>query len=183
MLPWFLSLPRPVFERGGRGAAELERRCLTTTGGVDLKEFCLSMRWNQTQYMTKAHQSMFLCGVRKSLSKRWASFHECCFSLSAAHIFPLFLLLLKREPLTDAVATVRTQTVTSFNSSLQIYYNRSYRCSTLSLVCLCALERPQSAGRGSCEEKRKSQRITITLGGENAIFYMSIYKLSEGTAM
>lgn len=134
-MPWFLSLPRPVFEEGGRGDMKRKRRCLTTTGGVDLREFCLSMRWNRTQYMTKADQRLFHCAVRKSLSNRWASSHECCFSLSlCCAYFPSALsLLLKREPLTDAAATVRTQTVTSFNSSFQIYYNRSYHCAANSL--------------------------------------------------
>lgn len=54
-------------------------------------------------------------------------------SLCCAYFPSALSLLLKREPLTDAAATVRTQTVTSFNSSLQIYYNRSYHCAANSL--------------------------------------------------
>lgn len=142
------------------------------------------MRWNRTQYMTKADQRVFHCGARKSLSNHSASSHEHCFALSSVHIF-LALSLLQRELLTDAAATVRTQTVISFNSSAQIYYNRGCHCSanSLSLTLPWCTREPSEFRKGRCGVKRKSWRIMVPpVWGTRDILQMRLHSgASEST--
>lgn len=101
-------------ERGGGGGdSESECGCVTATGGVDLREFCLSMRKSWTQYMTKADQSALHCSARESLSNLPASSHEPCSSLlfSGMHTFPYTLS--EKERITDAQQQQRERKLSS----------------------------------------------------------------------